>query len=179
MSDLSKERLERMVSDWLKMVEDLMRESGLPIVPDQKTSQPLWVDVRELRLRYLIPVSRIRRFFDGLKEGRIYATYCPVKNLYYFPPQADCPACMDENLVWREIEGRGKLLTYTVINVKPYSFSHHRDYVVAVARMDEGFNVLCWVAVDDPTKLRVGMDVRLVVKRREPEGFFTYYLELA
>ncbi len=173
----SREQLERIVSEWLKFVEDIMRESGLPIVPDQKTSQPLWVDVRELRLRYLIPVSRIRRFFEGLREGKVYVTRCPVKNIYYFPPQADCPVCMDENLVWEEIKGLGKLLTYTVIKVKPYSFSHYPDYVVAVARMEEGFNVLCWMAVDDPSKLRVGQGVRLVVKRREPEGFFTYYLE--
>lgn len=175
----SRESLERMVSDWLKMVAELMRESGLPIVPDQKTSNPLWVDMRELRLRYLIPVSRIRRFFEGLSEGKVYATYCPVRDIYYFPPQADCPVCMDDNLVWREIKGFGKLLTYTVIKVKPFSFSHYPDYVVAVARMDEGFNILCWMSVDEPSKLRVGMNVRLVVKRREPEGFFTYYLEPA
>ncbi|GBC69474.1 hypothetical protein HRbin01_01173 [archaeon HR01] len=175
----SKEKIEKMVADWLKMVEELMKESGLPIVPDPKTSDPVWVDVRELRLRYLIPVKRIRKFFEGLAEGKLYVTKCPAKNIYYFPPQADCPACMDENIVWDEISGNGKLLTYTVVNVKPYSFAHHSNYVIAIARMSEGFNILSWMSVDDLSKIHVGMDVKLVVKRREPEGFFTYYLEPA
>ncbi|MEM2035924.1 MAG: Zn-ribbon domain-containing OB-fold protein, partial [Candidatus Caldarchaeum sp.] len=168
---------ERMVRTWLEMVEQITRNEGLPIIPDEKSADPLWVDVRELRLKYLIPVSRVKKFFDGLKDGKVFATKCPVKNVFYFPPQVDCPLCMDENVEWVEIKGNGTLLTYTIISVKPASYLHYPDYVVAIAKMDEGFNVLSWMTVDDPSKIKVGMPVKLVVKRREPEGFFTYYLE--
>ncbi|MEM0384665.1 MAG: Zn-ribbon domain-containing OB-fold protein [Candidatus Caldarchaeum sp.] len=174
---LSKEAVEQMVKAWLETVEQITRSEGLPVVPDEKSGDPLWVDVRELRLKYLLPIARIKRFFDGLREGRVYATRCPLKNVYYFPPQADCPACMDDNLEWVELSGKGQLLTYTVISVKPASYLHYPDYVVAIARMEEGFNLLCWMAVEDVKTLKIGMPVRLVVKRREPEGFFTYYLE--
>ena len=173
----SREEIERMVNQWLKFVEDLMKNEGLPIIPDEKTGDPIWVDVREMRFKYLIPVKRIKKFFDGLKEGKIYATRCPVKGIYYFPPQADCPACMDENVEWVEIKGEGEILTFTKIFVKPFSFMHYPDYIVAIARMDEGFNVLCWLSTDKPDDVKPGMRVRLVVKRREPEGFFSYYLE--
>ncbi|MCS6770316.1 MAG: Zn-ribbon domain-containing OB-fold protein [Candidatus Caldarchaeum sp.] len=176
---MSREEMEQMVKAWLQTVEQITRSEGLPVVPDEKTADPLWVDVRELRLKYLIPIKRVKKFFDGLKEGKVYATRCPVKNIYYFPPQADCPVCMDENLEWVEVSGRGQLLTYTVIQVKPASYMHYPDYVIAIARMDEGFNILCWMAVEDPATLKVGMHVKLVVKRREPEGFLTYYLEPA
>ncbi|MCX8200536.1 MAG: Zn-ribbon domain-containing OB-fold protein [Candidatus Caldarchaeum sp.] len=174
---IPREELEKMVRSWLDMVEEITRNEGLPVIPAEKTGDPLWVDVRELRLKYLIPISRVKRFFDGLKEGKVYATKCPVKNVFFFPPQADCPYCMDENLEWVEINGEGVLLTYTVVNVKPASYLHYPDYVVAIARMNEGFNVLCWMNVDDVSKLKIGTKVRLVVKRREPEGFLTYYLE--
>ena len=174
---IAREELEKMVKTWLETVEQITKSEGLPVIPDEKTGDPLWVDVRELRLKYLIPIKRVKKFFDGLKEGKVYATRCPVKKAYFFPPQADCPYCMDENLEWVEIKGYGKLLTYTGINVKPTSYLHYPDYVVAVARMEEGFNILCWMAADDPAKLKVGMDVRLVVKPREPEGFLTFYLE--
>lgn len=177
MSTIPREELEKMVKSWLEMVEQITRSEGLPIVPDEKTGDPIWVDLRELRLKYLIPIARIRKFFDGLKEGKVYATRCPVQGVYFFPPQADCPFCMDENLEWVEIRGRGTLVTYTVVSVKPASYLHYPDYVIAIARMEEGFNVLCWMNVDDPSQLRIGMPVKLVVKRREPEGFFTYYLE--
>ncbi len=176
---ISREDLERMVKTWLETVEQITRSEGLPVIPDEKTGDPIWVDVRELRLKYLLPIKRVKKFFDGLKEGKVYATRCPIKNIYYFPPQADCPECMDEKVEWVEISCRGRLVTYTVINVKPVSYMHYPDYVVAIARMDEGFNVLCWMAVDDFKKIKVGMPVKLVVKRREPEGFLTYYLEPA
>ena len=78
---------------------------------------------------------------------------------------------------WVEIKGEGKILTFTKIFVKPFSFMHYPDYIVAIARMDEGFNVLCWLSTDKPDDVKPGMRVRLVVKRREPEGFFSYYLE--
>ncbi len=168
-----------MVKTWLETVEQITRSEGLPVVPDEKTGDPLWVDLRELRLKYLLPIKKVKKFFDGLKEGKVYATRCPVKNIYYFPPQADCPACMDENVEWVEIKGNGRLLTYTMINVKPVSYMHYPDYVVAIARMEEGFNILCWMVVDDVKQLKTGMPVKLVVKRREPEGFLTYYLEPA
>jgi len=86
---------------------------------------------------------------------------------------------MDENLEWVELKGEGELLTFTKINIKPISFMHYPDYIVAIARMDEGFNILCWLSADDPKKIKPGMRVKLLVKRREPEGFFSYYLEPA
>ncbi|MEM4402644.1 MAG: hypothetical protein QW376_09240, partial [Candidatus Caldarchaeum sp.] len=109
---LSKEAVEQMVKAWLETVEQITRSEGLPVVPDEKSGDPLWIDVRELRLKYLLPIARIKRFFDGLREGKVYATRCPLKNVYYFPPQADCPACMDDNLEWVELSGKGQLLTY-------------------------------------------------------------------
>ncbi|MEO0158462.1 MAG: 3-hydroxybutyryl-CoA epimerase, partial [candidate division WOR-3 bacterium] len=105
---ISREEIEKMVKTWLETVEQITRSEGLPVVPDEKTGDPLWVDLRELRLKYLLPIKKVKKFFDGLKEGKVYATRCPVKNIYYFPPQADCPACMDENVEWVEIKGNGR-----------------------------------------------------------------------
>ena len=139
-----------------------------------KRQYSLWYDVRELRLRFSIRVERIRRFFEGLKESKVYATRCRRCGRYYFPPQADCPYCRASDMDWVEISGEGELLTYTIINTKPLTYSHYPDYIVAIARMREGFNVLAWLRVDDPRKVRVGMKVRLQVTRREPEGYLTY-----
>ncbi|MCS7138037.1 MAG: Zn-ribbon domain-containing OB-fold protein [Candidatus Caldarchaeum sp.] len=176
---IPREEIEKMVRSWLEMVEQIIRSEGIPVIPDEKNADPLWVDLRELRLKYLIPIGRVKKFFEGLKEGKIYATRCPVKDVFFFPPQVDCPHCMDEKVEWVEIDGHGILLTYTIVSVKPASYLHYPDYVVAIAKMREGFNVLCWMNIDDHSKLRIGMPVRLVVRRREPEGFFTYYLEPA
>ena len=152
-----------------------MKESvGVPVLVDQKTGSLLWYSQRELRLRYMISVERLRRFFEALPEGKILATRCRVTGRVFFPPQRDCPDHPGEELEWVELPSDGELLTFTKITVKPYSFSHYDDYIVGIARLENGVNVLAWVRERDPGKLRIGMKVRLEVVKREPEGYFTY-----
>lgn len=166
-------RYEEFYRQMLSQLNNIIKNTGLPLGPDEKGQYTLWYDVREVRFRYSISVERIKKFFEGLREGKIYATKCPRCSTIYFPPQADCTKCRISNLDWVEVSGEGELLTYTVINVKPLSFMHYNDYVVAIARMREGFNVLAWMR-EDPRKLRVGMKVKLIVTKREPEGYLTY-----
>ncbi|GGP22527.1 hypothetical protein GCM10007981_18950 [Thermocladium modestius] len=120
---------------------------------------------RELKLRYVISVNKVRRFFDGLQEGKVYFTKCIKCGAKYFPPQADCPACGSSEMEWIPITGRGKLVALTIINVKPSSFSGP-DYAVGVARFGE-LGVVAWLDIDASIardSVRPGVDVELVVK---------------
>ena len=149
---------------------------GVPIIIDPKSNVAMWFDQRELRLRFLISVDKTRKFFEGLSEGKIFATRCKQTGEIFFPPQVDCPGVKDGEVEWVELPREGTLLTYTVIYVKPYTFGHYGDYTVGIARLPVGVNVLAWVRETDPKRLRVGMKVRLEVVRREPEGYLTYEL---
>jgi len=149
---------------------------GLPVIEERRTSSRLWFSQRELRLRYTISIDRLRRFFEGLAEGKVYATRCKHCGTLYFPPQADCPRCRRSDMEWVEVKGEGTLLTYTVIYTKPASFAHYDDYAVGVARFPPGVNVLAWLSENDPRRLRVGMKVVLRVVRRLPENYLTYQL---
>lgn len=165
---------------FLKQMEQFansMKESiGVPIVFDPKTQVALWYDQRMLPLRFIISVERIRKFFEGLAEGKVLATRCKKTGKIYFPPQVDCPDAPDSEVEWVELPREGELVTYTIIYVKPYSFGHYKDYTVGIARLTNGVQVLAWVRETDPKKLRVGMKVRLEVVKREPEGYLTYEL---
>jgi len=160
----------------LKQLDGLVQIKGLPIFPEPKTGNPLWADVRELDLRYQIPVKKVTRFFDELGKGKITATKCVKCNTIYFPPQDDCPKCRVSGLEWVELPVEGELITYTIISVKPPSFSHYPDYVVGIADLGE-VNVTAWVQ-GPKEKLKVGAKVRLEVVKREPEGYLTYSLRL-
>ena len=167
----------REMEEFLKQVEsfvnEMKRSMGLPLVFDQKTGAAMWYDQRELRLRFTISIERIRKFFEGLTQGKILATRCKETGTIYFPPQVDCPDAPNSEVEWIELPREGTLLTFTVINVKPFSFSHYEDYVVGVGKLENGVNVLAWVR-GDPRKLRRGMKDRLEVVKREPEGYITY-----
>ncbi len=172
-----REQIDEAMKQLMSFVEEIKKSTGLPIVPDTRGGAAIWVDQRELNLRYTISVDKIRSFYEGLMNGKIYATKCRKCGSLYFPPQIDCPKCKISDMDWVELGGEGELLTYTVIYVKPTSFSHYDDYAVGIARLREGINITAWVREKDPKKLRVGMRVRLVVRRREPENYLTYELE--
>ncbi len=146
----------------------------LPITYDKKTQLPLWRDVRTLTLNYTISVGKIFPFFEKLAEGKILAIKCKHCGELYFPPQVDCPKCRKSEVDWIELSGEGELETYTLIKIKPQSFSHYDDYVIAIGRLKEGVRVLAWLRVDDISKIHIGMKIKLVVSERLPESYLVY-----
>lgn len=173
-----REYLDKAEAEQISQLDQLVASTGLPVVRDQKTGALIWVDVRELRLRFQLSVNRISKFIEGLSQERLYYTVCKRCGSVYFPPQADCPKCKASDMEWREASREGELITWTVINVKPASFAHNRDYVVGIVRMPEGFNVTAWIDAD-PRTLKPGMKMRLIVGKRAGEGYLTYWFRPA
>jgi len=146
-----------------------------PITIDKKLGAPIWSDVREFKLKFRMPLGKIKDFFIALSEGKVMATKCSSCGRTYFPPQAECPYCMKSNMEWIEIPNEGTLETFTIINIKPTTFNHYEDYVLAIARFNN-IKVLTWLRIDDKSKLKIGMQVKLVVTKRMPEGYYIYEL---
>jgi len=162
------------MSDLGEIVKKSIKEQGLPLIEETKTKLPLYISVRELPLRFQFGTSKIQKFFEGLKEGKIYMTQCKKCGEKFFPPQADCPKCIESNMEWIQLSGEGELLTCTMIVVKPSTYTHYDNYIVGIAQMKEDVKVLAWLKIDTPEKIKPKMKVRLTTVRREPEGFITY-----
>jgi uncharacterized OB-fold protein len=173
----------QMVEDANRRFMDKVRQAtidtGLPLVPDEKTLDLLYVSSRDLPLKFIIPVAKVRPFFDALREGRLTATKCKRCGQMYFPPQADCFRCRSSQMEYVGLSREALLMAYTVINVKPFSFMQYGDYVVAIGRLPEGLNVLAWMKGMEAAKIEIGMKLKLVINRREPEGVYTYWFEPA
>jgi uncharacterized OB-fold protein len=162
------------LSDLGEIAKKSIEEKGVPLVEDPKTKIPLYISVRELSLRYQFGTAKVKKFFEGLKEGKIYMTQCRKCGEKFFPPQADCPNCLESDMDWIPLSGEGELLTCTMILIKPSSYSHYGNYIVGIAQMKEGVKVLAWLKIDDPLKIKPKMKVHLTTTKREPEGFITY-----
>ena len=162
------------MSDLNENAKKSITEKGLPICEEMKTKLPLYISMRELPLRFQFGVAKVEKFFEGLKEGKIYMTQCKNCGEKFFPPQDVCPKCPESNVDWIPLGGEGELLTCTTIFVKPSTFTHYQDYVVGISQMKEGVRVLAWLRIDDPKKIRPKMKVQLTTVRRKPEGFITY-----
>jgi uncharacterized OB-fold protein len=128
---------------------------------------------RTLHIRYNLPISRTSKFWEGLKEGKIYATKCEKCGRLHFPPVADCGDCGSSTVKWVELDGEGEIETFTQVVVKPASFSEESSYIVAIARLKEGVKALAWLIGVEREDVKVGMKVRLV-GRVASDGRVTY-----
>ena len=160
------------MEDLKKAAETNIREYGFPVAIDEKSGALQWVDMRDLTVKYIISIENIQNFFEGLKEGKLLATRCKKCEELFFPPQKDCPRCMDEDMDWVELKNEGILETLTVIFVKPPSFATYDPYTVAIATLEDGVKVTAWLN-GDPKKVKPGQKVKIEVSRRK-EGYFMY-----
>ncbi|MCS7132647.1 MAG: Zn-ribbon domain-containing OB-fold protein [Aigarchaeota archaeon] len=158
------------------MAGDERLSENFPIIFDEKLNLPLWKDLRELKLRYNLPISSVRKFFEGLSDGVLYGTHCKKCGEKFFPPKPRCSTCGSRDVEWVEVSNVGRLLSYTVVNVKPESYQHHPDYVVGIAEADNGFKVLAWVKCENLDKLRIGMQVKIEIGKHERENTLLYYI---
>jgi uncharacterized OB-fold protein len=62
-------------------------------------------------------------FWDGCREHRLLVQRCGNGHLAW-PPRPACPVCSDLTRIWQEVEGRGRLYSWTVV---------HRTSVTALA----------------------------------------------
>jgi uncharacterized OB-fold protein len=89
--------------------------------------------------------TRISKFIDYLRQGKIYGTKCNECGFLQFPPRAHCARCFSTNFEWNQLSGDCKLVTYTKVEAAPSMFQDQAPYVVALAESNEGPKVLAWL----------------------------------
>ena len=122
------------------------------------------IKARSLTLAQEIPINKTFKFWEGLKEGKIYTTKCVKCGKLHFPPVADCSNCMSSKVKWVELNGEGEIETFTHVVVRPTSFQHYKPYTVVIARLKEGVRVLAWLTGVKLSEIKTGMKVKLVPK---------------
>jgi hypothetical protein len=120
-----------------------------------------------------IPISKTLKFYEGLKEGKVYATKCSKCGKLYFPPVADCPECLSSEMEWVVLSGEAEIETFTHVVVRPTSFCAYKPYTVAIGKLTEGVKVLAWLTGFKLSQVKVGMKAKLVAKTSQ-EGNPTY-----
>jgi hypothetical protein len=128
---------------------------------------------REIKIVQEIPTSKTLKFYEGLKEGKVYATKCKDCEKIYFPPMVDCPECLTTGLDWVELSSDAEIETFTRVVIRPTTFQQYKPYTVAIGRLKEGVKVLAWLTGFKLSEVKVGMKAKLVAKAT-PEGNATY-----
>ena len=104
-------------------------------------------------------ITRVNDFIGHLEEGKVTGTRCKDCGLVFFPPRADCYQCLTGNMEWFEINGKGRLVTYSRLEFAPVGFQDDVPYCIAL--LDYGdFKVFGRIDTGlKESELNVGMEM--------------------
>lgn len=110
-----------------------------------------------LNMDYEVPTKGYEKFWEGVKRGEVWYTVCRNCRRSFFPPQLQCPSCRTEDVEWMRSEGVGEVMTFSIVSAKPQGYQSYPDYIIAVVRLKEGVDIMCWLK----EKLNVGDRVKI------------------
>jgi len=131
--------------------------------------------------------TKVARFADDLAAGKIMSTVCKKCGKGYYPPRADCSACMTSEMEWRPLSGEGKLATFTKVHAPPehfgipqprmpYSSVQFEPCPIGLIEVEGGLRVMGWIPKVNVKKIRVGMMMK-ASPQTLPDGKVTIVLE--
>ncbi|MGH2372914.1 MAG: Zn-ribbon domain-containing OB-fold protein [bacterium] len=106
-------------------------------------------------------------FWEGLARGEFLLLRCE-QCLGWRWPLAGCREHANkpylQDLKWVRASGQGKVLTYTIQRV-PHDPAFSVPYVYAIIELDEGPVMVSNIVHCPPEAVRIGMPVRVVLRR--------------
>ena len=103
----------------------------------------------------------ISNFYKFVSEKQLMAAKCNECGHVLLPPKPMCTNCLSTNLKWIELEGVGKLLSYTVIYVAPEQFQDMTPYAVGIIEFENGLRIPGMIRDINPEKIKIGMSLKI------------------
>jgi len=123
-------------------------------------------------------LTKVNDFIDNLEKEKVTGTRCRHCGKTYFPPRADCYRCLHSDMEWFEVEGLGKLLSFSRLQYAPIGFEGDLPYTIAL--LDYG-DYKVFGRIDSAMtyeKLAVGIEMKTLVSKLD-NGQLTYVFQEA
>lgn len=101
------------------------------------------------------PTELSAPFWDACRQRRLTVQQCDSCTTHVFVPRPFCPVCLGQSFTWVDSSGRGVVVTFTVV-CRAQTPAFETPYVVAVVRLEEGYEMLTNVVDTAPEQLRIG-----------------------
>ncbi len=109
---------------------------------------------------------------------RLLGSRCANCTASYFPRRSVCPTCRRKGkLQDLQFSGKGKIYSFTKIEVAPVGFEDQAPYVLAIIELDEGAHLTAQIVDIHTSKLKIGDRVEpmfRIIQRDDPEGLIHY-----
>lgn len=98
-----------------------------------------------------------------IKNGKIAAHKCKKCGNLQLATVVFCGKCYSTDFEVVEVEGKGRVATYTIQNVAPVEFEKYAPYAWVVVRLDAGFNISGFLpGIATPADLPLNTRVKIV-----------------
>jgi uncharacterized protein len=109
-------------------------------------------------------------FWDACRAHKLIAQQCTSCSEVRYPVASVCPNCMATGFHWRELSGRGELLSYIVFHrgYHPY-WAQRVPYNVAFIELAEGLRMFSNIVGTPNEDLQVGQKVKVAFEQRDED----------
>lgn len=114
-----------------------------------------------------VPTPTSSPFWEALQREVVALQFCPTCDRFVFYPRSHCPGCLGDGLEWREVNGTGRLYTFSVTH-QPTApqFAAEVPQMLAVVELDEGPRLTTTIVGATPDDLEIGRAVKPVFEHR-------------
>ena len=110
------------------------------------------------------PIS-VLSFYQFLNEDKLMGSRCKKCGTLFSPPRPICITCNGDEMEWAELKGKGKLLTFTSINIGPpwmieQGYDRQHPYCSGVVGLEEEVKIdarIEGVEASKPETIKIGM----------------------
>lgn len=90
-------------------------------------------------------------YYEALSRGQLVVQECGDCGALIMYPRYRCTECFSSNLGWKQVEGSGILLSFTILRMgAPSGYEEDLPYAVGIVKLDDGPQLLgrLWPAED-------------------------------
>lgn len=113
-------------------------------------------------------VPEYRPFWDAAKNGVLKLPSCGDCHRFHWYPQVRCSHCQSFNIEWQEVEGRGRVFSWTIVR-RPFHPDYRSDLPITVAliELDEagGIRLISRLVEMGQGTPHIGMPVEVAFER--------------
>ena len=116
--------------------------------------------------------TRISKFFENLKEGRLTTTKCKECGELLWPPRIVCSNCLSENLGWVDLGVEGELYAFTEMRAgAPLGFEEDVPFCIGLININD---LLISTRIDNVRyeDLKIGDKMKLLIVELEDGRVF-------
>ncbi len=101
---------------------------------------------------------------------RLEASRCKGCDKTYLPARLICPACGGTEFDFVKLPDKGKVVTYSMVNVGTEKTQFEVPYVIAIIELENGHRLTTQVVDTENKKVAIGSQVRLVFRKIQEES---------